>query len=160
MSALSRPLALSCALLLGVGSFGTWSSSHLNPLPAHWSVSVSLHSMRGIEHWEGVGWMTLLLAVVVAFALVFGITRGSSAVSVIIASLFGAALIISGVWILGYLVWFSPPAFTYSIGWGLWLCFCASLAGLALGSAWAHSEFAGRDPSSGADAADHSSNPL
>ena len=113
---------LGLAVLLGFGSFGTWYS---NPS----------QSGAGIARWQGPGWITLVMAIVIAVAATLGLAGSARGARVVAATMSGGALIVSGYFCIQFALWY-PSALQVSIGWGLWLATSAGLVSLVFGSIW------------------------
>jgi len=116
-------------LLIVVSPFGTWITLGFG----HQSHSYTFDYRRNSPGWE-----YLILTVATLISITTALLTHDRHPRVIAASLLGASTIVSGTAIVQY-AFFSAGAApsTWTIGWGLWLCFASSLVGTVTAALWA-----------------------
>ena len=125
-----HPLALYVlSALVLIGPFGTWVALHLGGHLVKVAV-VGYHS--GSPAW------TLLVLVVAAviWTTASAVTHSRES-RIVVATVFAALTVVTGTSIVQYGLFDGgqSPA-TFTIGWGMWLCFISSLLGTAIAIMW------------------------
>ena len=125
---------LGLALLTAVGSFGTWSGVRPRRVFSH--VYFPQAVGRGIQNWEGQGWMTLTLAIVSAAFVITALAHRTNPPRVIAMTLMAAVVAVATYNVIDILHWYySGPYLTFFVGWGLWLCLGSATFGVVSSSA-------------------------
>jgi hypothetical protein len=124
-------LYLLCLLLI-VSPLGTWVILDFGP---HYSRTFTFDYRSGSP-----GWQFLLLSVAILISVTAAHVTHTREPRVIAATVWMATTIVAGTSIVQYAL-FSAGAGSgsWTIGWGLWLCFASSLVGTVVGVGWAKS---------------------
>jgi len=113
-------LLIGLAILVAVGSFGSWASLHgtgILSLPR----SASIQGTSRLA--GGDCWITFSLAVLFAIGSVVALMKHSKVAYIVVASLSGSVILVAFVAMSDLPSWYTVPhLFAGSIGWGLWLC--------------------------------------
>lgn len=123
-------LLLGCATLVAVGSLGVWEVGH-------WSFGRYTFPpgfIPGSDLWSGQGWITLLLAVLIATTTVLAVATRWLVARVVVASLFATATIVVAISLATFHQWYPNVDVSTSPGWAAWLCLGASIVGALAGA--------------------------
>jgi hypothetical protein len=116
-----------CLLVLGalqgVGSFLAWLT---------YSANGQSGSLKGISSWRGIGWMTLVLAIVIVVVIVADLVQPTVALKAVTAALFGASGVVVLYEVLQYCAFPLPGQPSTSVGWGSGLVIGVTVVGLVL----------------------------
>lgn len=125
------------AVLVGIGSFGTWSVLQPRRVATYiYTYVPPVH--RGIQSWQGPGWVTLALAFFSAIFVLLAVAKSMSEARVVAVALLAAVVVVAAYNVIAVLYWFGSGSvgISFSVGWGLWLCFSSAILGASIGSLW------------------------
>jgi hypothetical protein len=145
----SRPVNLSdlrfgagiaaIAILVGIGSFGTWSVLQPRRVASYAAPIYTTPDIWGIQRWRGPGWMTLALAILSLVFVLFAVARSTTEGRVIAVAFLAAVIVVTTYNLIDILFWYpSGTGISFTVGWGLWLCFSSAVVGVAMGTLWIH----------------------
>ena len=114
---------------VALSPLGTWL--HLGVQHQKYpSTTITLGYSAGSTAWPIIG---VIAGVIVGITL--ALVLGSQSARIVAATGFGFLSIYLGVSMVQYLA-FPQAEVSWKVGWGLWLCFGASVAGTLVGLAW------------------------
>lgn len=125
------------AVLVGVGSFGTWSVLQPRRVATYYTYPIISFAPDswGIQRWRGPGWLTLVFAVFSMVFVLLAVTKPTSERRVVAVAFLTAVVVVATYNLIDILCW-NPDGIPFTVGWGLWLCFGAAILGVGIGTVW------------------------
>jgi len=123
------------SVLVGIGSFGTWSVLQPRRVATY---TFNLHHLpvsQGIVNWQGPGWITLGLAFLSAVFVLRAVGIPKSDARVVAVSLMAAVCVVTAYTVIDTVFSYGGSTdLNFSVGWGLWLCFSSAVIGVTIGT--------------------------
>jgi hypothetical protein len=125
------------SVLVDIGSFGTWSVLQPRRVATYSNLNFHLPFSRGIQSWQGQGWMTLALAVFSAAFVLLAVAKSKSEARVVAVSLLAAVFVVTTFNVIDNLFSYGDSTgLSFLVGWGLWLAFSSAILGVTIGIFW------------------------